>query len=190
MANKGYPICVIGSHGVGKTCLLKKRENDDFAPINDNVPAPTIGSEMYRIVENINGNEIKLDVSDTSGQDMFATAMPYIVKKCYCAILCFDPTDSECLTKMEDFKKRFLELNEKDGEIIYVATKCDIWGELPQDVKIFIESNDVISTSAMRGDNVHTPFIRAAEFCSVNPLPNEEPQPIPKPEKKKSFCGF
>ena len=180
-----YPICVIGSLNVGKTSLINKAENDTFDPC-----VPTLTLDSHKIVENIDGNEIILEVYDTAGQEAYTSLMPSFIKAMYCAILCFDPTKPECLNMVEKYEQRFLEFNNTYHEIIYVATKCDTWEELPQDVSTFLKSHDVISTSAMRGDNVHEPFIRAAEFCSKKPPPEEEQPSIPKTVEKKSFCNL
>ena len=120
-----------------------------------------------------------------------------ISRDCYCAIICFDPEEEDCLQKVQEFKEIYLDQNNSYKKIFYVATKNDLWKDkpLPYNIQDFINDpeNDVIITSVINNTNFRVPFEKAAAFCAELPFPTiEEEQELVVDDKKtpkKSCCS-
>ena len=90
-----YKFIILGDNNCGKTSLL----NQFIDNINDDgIYQPTIGVDFK--VKNVesNGKNIKLNIWDTAGQEIFKSIIAYYYKNIAAAIIVFD------LTNYESFK--------------------------------------------------------------------------------------
>merc|ERR1712100_370140 len=62
-----YKVLIIGNTGVGKTCILLRYSDGEFAESKQ----ATIGVDHRDKIVNVDGNDIRLQLWDTAGQERF-----------------------------------------------------------------------------------------------------------------------
>lgn len=72
----------------------------------------------------INGQELTLEIWDTSGQEIYKGANKIFMKKSNIALIVYDITERETFTKLNDWYKNVLECANKDG---ISANKSDLY---------------------------------------------------------------
>ncbi|XP_018792101.1 PREDICTED: ras-related protein Rab-18 [Bactrocera latifrons] len=97
MNDKTIKLLVIGESGVGKSSLIRRFVEDKFDDNHD----VTIGMDFKSKVINIDGLEYKLALWDTAGAERFRSLTPSFYRKAFGAVLVYDITNRESLTKLE-----------------------------------------------------------------------------------------
>ncbi|XP_020717436.1 ras-related protein Rab-18-B isoform X2 [Ceratitis capitata] len=93
MSDKTIKLLIIGESGVGKSRFVENKFDD-----NHDV---TIGMDFKSKVVNIDGIEYKLALWDTAGAERFRSLTPSFYRKALGAVLVYDITNRESLTKLE-----------------------------------------------------------------------------------------
>ena len=96
-----YKFIIVGDSGVGKSCILRRFETNEFSEVNPT----TVGIEFVRKKVNISNKQIMIQIWDTAGQEnMFSLTKNYYKGSC-CVLLVYD------VTKRTSFEhlKRWLE---------------------------------------------------------------------------------
>ncbi|EGD76056.1 GTP-binding protein yptV3 [Salpingoeca rosetta] len=81
-------ILIIGDSNCGKSCLLMRFTDDTF----DEHMGPTIGVDFKNKMLTLNGQQVKLTVWDTAGQDRFKTLTASYYRGAHGVILVYDVT--------------------------------------------------------------------------------------------------
>ncbi len=169
-----FKIVIVGTGGVGKTCLFNRFCFNSF----NFDTSQTIGLSFHSIDLKINyenqtpysrDNFIVNSIFDFGGQDRFKPLIPKFLGGADGAILTFDLTNAESLEKL-NYWHELLITEAKGTEIpkILVGTKNDLLKEMPLNQQIkrdFIQDfmNDkeldaYFSTSALKNYNVVAVF--------------------------------
>ncbi|XP_004536702.1 ras-related protein Rab-18-B isoform X1 [Ceratitis capitata] len=97
MSDKTIKLLIIGESGVGKSSLIRRFVENKFDDNHD----VTIGMDFKSKVVNIDGIEYKLALWDTAGAERFRSLTPSFYRKALGAVLVYDITNRESLTKLE-----------------------------------------------------------------------------------------
>lgn len=90
---------IVGSMSVGKSCLLLQFTNHRFAA---NV-GPTIGVDFGSASLNIDGENVKLQIWDTAGQEDFQAITRAYYREAAAAILVYDKTNMQSYEKLQSW---------------------------------------------------------------------------------------
>ena len=117
-------VTIIGSPGVGKTCIIKNYVNGVFNQINTS----TSGVDYYKKVVYIDNKKILLNIWDTAGQEKFYSMAQYFYRNSFIIIIVYDVTN---IKSFEDIKnhwmKDIMEKGEKYKIIALVGNKIDLY---------------------------------------------------------------
>jgi small GTP-binding protein len=121
-----FKICLIGSGGVGKTCIARRLCFNTF----DANTQLTIGIDFYTheipIIVNDNKTFVRLTIWDFGGQEQFKKLFNYYIDGSNGIFLVFDLTNMESLTRLNWWYDRLVEYNLQDRPKILLGTKLDL----------------------------------------------------------------
>jgi hypothetical protein len=83
--------------GVGKSCLLLRFTNNSFQFVFD----PTIGVEFGSRTVDLNGTQVKLQIWDTAGQEVFRSITRSYYRGAAGALIVYDITNRESFNKVQ-----------------------------------------------------------------------------------------
>jgi small GTP-binding protein len=158
-------IILVGSSGVGKTCLSATYLKQNF----EKNTAPTVApAYSCRAVKRSDGSVVILQIWDTAGQERYSSISQLFFRDSDIAFVCFDPTDPSSLTSARDWVARVL-IEVPDCRLYAVLTKADkvedVDAALAESKHLLTDLNFeqffVTSSFARRG--VDGPFVAAAE---------------------------
>ncbi|MFX0039233.1 MAG: Rab family GTPase [Promethearchaeota archaeon] len=121
-----FKICLIGSGGVGKTCIARRLCFDTF----DANTQLTIGIDFYTydIPIIVKGEEtfVRHTIWDFGGQEQFKRLFNYYIDGANGIFLVFELTTLESLTRLDWWYERIVEHNLHDRPKILLGTKLDL----------------------------------------------------------------
>ena len=119
-------VTMIGSVGVGKSCIIDRFTKDTFDSLNKS----TIGANYYKKELNIHDKNITLDIWDTAGQEKFHSMGRHFYKNSNIIVIVYDITN---INSFEDIKnywyKDVKEHGEKYKVIGIVGNKFDLYDQ-------------------------------------------------------------
>ena len=179
-------VILLGDGGVGKTSLVIRYIADRFEEEYD----PTVEESYYKTIQN-NGEEFKLEILDTAGQDDFEAIRQEYYRKAECVIGVFSVKEKELNSffKLKEYWGQVVEERHYDQRpvppLIVVGNKIDINHDFNNaEVNDWITSNnfDIIYTSSKTNQNIDTVFNKVIDILiNMNP----ESKPIVKDKKPK-----
>ena len=120
--NKGdnVKVALLGSSGVGKTCIIKRYTEDSF----DENSVTTAGASYSQKILNVEGKSIQLDLWDTAGQEKYRSLGRRFYKDAYIICLVYDITNATTFEELKNnWYKDLKEFVENDEEQIEGAKK-------------------------------------------------------------------
>ena len=118
-----FRILTIGESGVGKTEVLRRFVENKF---EDNDLA-TVGVEFKTKILDINNQEIKLKISDTSGQERFRKITTQHYKGADGIVLVYSVTNENSYNKIRDWMEQILSYTQKDEiGLVLLGNKCEL----------------------------------------------------------------
>lgn len=121
-----FKICLIGSGGVGKTCIAKRLCFDSF----DANTQLTIGIDFYtyEIPIIVKGNEafVRVTIWDFGGQEQFKKLFSYYIDGANGIFLVFDLTNMETLIRLNWWYEQLIFRNLQERPKILIGTKSDL----------------------------------------------------------------
>ncbi|KAI5133041.1 Ras-related protein Rab-1A [Nematocida ausubeli] len=177
-----FKILVVGSSGVGKTCILLRYTDS----IYKETYGTTIGVDFKMKNITVDDKVVKLQLWDTAGQERFRTITSSYYRNANGILLVFDTTDPESFNDLKGWINE-IRNNINSKIVIYIlANKIDTGNILVSDEEIssFIEkytSDNLMiigfsKVSAKTGEGVDHAFREIAQaIMKVSP-----------PEKRKS----
>jgi len=155
-----FKIVLIGNSGVGKTNLLYRWMDNDYA---DKTSA-TIAIEFSTKSFNIDNNIVKVQLWDTAGQEKFKAVTQAYYRNSHGAILVYDVTDASSFTSLNVWLQTLKESpGNEDIKIMLIGNKRDMEHDRQvQTSKGMAWSREkelyFLETSAKEGINVHRAF--------------------------------
>lgn len=95
-----FKIIFLGDAGVGKSSLIHRYNTETFL----DKPEATLGTAFFCKVIIREGNVIKLNIWDTSGEEKYRSMTPMYYKDADAAILTYDLSDLRTLDGVEFYK--------------------------------------------------------------------------------------
>ena len=169
MSDEEYRIAVLGSGGVGKTCLVLRLTRQTFDP--EYIPTIQDYFEKKLVVDD---KEYTTKIIDTAGQDEMQGITDIGIKDAQACIIVYSVTSQLSFNEVDKFRdkvKNFAQDN--NAKIVLVGNKCDMqervvtqdqgkqkaaeWGNIP-----FFE------TSAKKDINVQEAFVASLKLLVSN----------------------
>jgi len=121
-------ICVLGSQGVGKTCLVQRYVTGKFSP---STTLSTVGASFYtkRIIDIDSGTVVRLQLWDTAGQERFRSISPLYYRGASAVILVYSIIDEKSFEDMGQWLHKVKQNMADDAIIHVVGTKADLADE-------------------------------------------------------------
>lgn len=158
-----YKFIIIGSSGVGKTCLLKQLLEGTFTDDS----ASTIGVEFDSLILNIDNRKVNLQIWDTAGQERFRSISKTHYRNAVGVILVFDLTDRKSFDALTSWLDDIHELCDSNAVIQLIGNKADLSARRVVTVveaEAFAKQYQMgyCEASAKIGENVKDAFVRVA----------------------------
>lgn len=119
-------VVVLGSHGVGKTSLIRRYISRLHSKPNGNDSEPTIGASFSKVKIIIDDFKVKMQVWDTAGQERFRAMAPMYYRNANAALLVFDISNHKTFADVKVWVKE-LQKNVQDPMVlILVGAKRDL----------------------------------------------------------------
>jgi len=166
-------LIIIGSSGVGKTCLLLRALKNDFKDEHD----VTIGVEFGSMPLKMGDHLVKLQIWDTAGQETYKSVTRVFYKGAHCIFLVYDVTSMDSFKKLKDWLNEVRSNAGPQVTIILIGNKIDDETNrvITKDNGLkFMEEEKLdgfFETSAKSGENSRTVFLRAAKFLYMQNKP-------------------
>ena len=159
-------LIVLGNTSVGKSSFILKYIEDKFV-LNY---IATLGMDFkQKKLKLKNGQEVRLRIYDTAGQERFKSVAVSFIKKAEGVILIYDIGNKATFESLEEWIKNIKESGKENLPIILVGNKCDLPPEKRQ-VEL-IEGKDkaeefnlpFFETSCKEGINIKEVFEKIVE---------------------------
>lgn len=180
-----YKIAVLGSGGVGKSCLSMRYVKSTFVEIYD----PTI-EDAFRHLTQVDGTTVVLDILDTAGQEDMKMLRRQWVDDRDGFLLVYSVIERSSFDEVVQFFELIQQVKEDQIDkvpIVLVGNKCDMAAQRKvsqQEAQDLAKTYNAgyIEASAKEGINVNESFeMLVRHFLSLIPV-------IRKPPKKKPKC--
>lgn len=129
METNEIKIIILGSVGVGKTCIITRYKTGKFL---EDIP-PTQGSNYVQIIKNINNKNYIFNFWDTAGQEKYNSLTQSFTKNSQIVILVYSIVDKKSFEALDFWLDLVKKENGDTGYILGVAgNKSDLY----QDSKV------------------------------------------------------
>ena len=115
-------ICSIGSYNVGKTSLILRYVENKFGQSY----LPTLGVEVTTKRLNVDGNQVKLILMDTAGQEKFGLLRKTYYEGSSSALIVYDVTRRETFEAVNDWIHEFNSVVGEDKPLVIIGNKIDL----------------------------------------------------------------
>ena len=154
-----FKFIIVGNSAVGKSCMLLRFDEDRFQPIHDVTVGVTFSIKMVTI----EGQDVKVQVWDTAGQEIFRSITRSYYRDSACAIIVYDITDQSSFAKVEDWIRDVRNLAPSDCLLALVGNKLDLAAQRAVQTtegQELAEKHGLLffETSAATGENVQELF--------------------------------
>ncbi|KAH0795799.1 ras-related protein RABB1c [Histomonas meleagridis] len=154
-----FKFIIVGNSAVGKSCLLLRFDEDRFQPIHD----VTVGVTFSIKILQIDGREVKVQIWDTAGQEVFRSITRSYYRDSACAIIVFDITDTTSFDKIDDWIQDIRSMSPANCHIVIVGNKIDLADQRTvetEKARSFAENEGIpyYETSALSGEGVEKLF--------------------------------
>lgn len=164
-----FKYIIVGDTAVGKSCLLLQFTDKRFTPVHD----LTIGVEFGSRTLTIDGNQVKLQIWDTAGQEKFRSITRSYYRGAAGALLVYDITRRDTYEHLTSWLEDCRKYSNQNLTIMLVGNKSDL--ETKREVskeegEAFAKKHDLffMETSAKTAVNVENAFLETARTIFQN----------------------
>jgi small GTP-binding protein len=163
-----FKIVSLGTSGVGKSSIIQRLVNGTFTQQG----TTTCGADFYCYTTEVNGQQVKLQIWDTAGQEKFRAISKAYFRNALGAILVFDITSPISFEELGRWLNDVQLLAVPNAYILLIANKMDLEQHREvgaAQVKAFAETHQLtfVETSACSGLNVEMAFKRLTDEVYV-----------------------
>jgi small GTP-binding protein len=161
-----FKVIVIGSSGVGKTCLTIRALKGEFNALLN----PTIGFEFLTMKLKYKNKIIALQIWDTCGQEVYQSVISHFYKKASMAILVYSIADKKTFTDLNKWLDEIKNNADSDIKLALVGNKLDLQDnrEVTKEEALEFKNNKnldlIFESSAKHGDNSKDIFFETAKL--------------------------
>jgi small GTP-binding protein len=161
-----FKMIVLGDPGVGKSCLTSRATKDVFSEEY----AATLGFEFLTFNAKIEDKNIKLQIWDTCGQEMYKSLISNFYRNASLAMLVYAIDDKNSFINVTKWIKEIKLQSSPDIKMILIGNKADLENKrkVTKDMAHeFADTNKIklfLETSAKTGFNAQNIFIEAAKL--------------------------
>lgn len=200
-----FKLIVIGDSFVGKSCITTNATKNIF----ENYYSATVGFEFFTILYRINSQNIRLQIWDTCGQEVYRSLITNFYRNASLALMVYAINSKESFLNINKWLKEVKINSNPDIKIILIGNKSDLDNERQvsyEEAKKFKEENQISyfeETSAKTGLNAKKVFEEAAKILyddhksyimksknkgEINDIIEDEEIPVKlnKPTKKRN----
>lgn len=185
-----WRICVVGSGGVGKSCVTIQFLRQRFSEYYD----PTI-EESYRKPVTVDDEEYQLEIVDTAGQEEFTSFRDSSLSHGDGFLLVFAIISLSSWGELKSLREKIQRVKDSDTTpMVIIGNKADLRNERTVTTEEAEEYCNAVNcpyleTSAKTGHNVAESFHQVVrEIARTNPIPEPSGHQYDKPKKKKKGC--
>jgi len=158
-----FKYIIVGDTAVGKSCLLLQFSEKRFQPVHD----ITIGVEFGSRTILIAGNQIKLQIWDTAGQEKFRSITRSYYRGAAGCLLVYDITRRETFEHLPTWLDDCRKYSNQHITIMLIGNKCDSENKRQvskEEGEEFARKNNLtfLETSAKTSENVEQAFLDSA----------------------------
>lgn len=159
-----FNVILVGNPNVGKTSLLHRFANEVFMESPEEIANATVGVDVIHKELEYNGQQVKLAIFDTGGQERYKDLTVSYYRNASVVICVFDLNNKESFTAIEGWYKEINLYCKNTTKRILVANKTDLeqvvtQEELDQAAMSYYPKPDlVLKSSAKKGENVTEVF--------------------------------
>ena len=160
-----FKIIIIGDQGVGKSCLSIKASRNYF----EDFYSPTVGFEFVSFHVKVGEKNIKLQIWDTCGQEVYRSLIASFYRSASLAIIVYSIDSEDSFNNIERWLNDVKTQSNPDVKIFLIGNKAD----LEEKRQISREAGEkfcndhklafFLETSAKTGFNVQNVFIQVAK---------------------------
>ncbi|ELP90073.1 small GTPase RAB, putative [Entamoeba invadens IP1] len=200
MAQEAVKVVVIGDQAVGKTCISSRFVDGTFKQDEKS----TIGASFATTFLPIDGNNMKIVIWDTAGQEKYRSMVGMYYRGANVALICYDITSQSSFDSLEGWYTDLMKTALPDVSIAIVGNKLDL--EYMRVISAaqgsaFAEKHNGLffEVSAQSGANVMEMFTEAVKKSKTQPPDpqaqknndkvNVEKEP-PKEPSRRRFCSL
>ena len=161
-----FKIIIIGDSSVGKSCLALRATKGTF----DSIYTPTVGFEFLTLFLKIEDSNIKLQIWDTCGQEVYRSLIGSFYRNSSLALIVYSIDNENSFNNIESWLNELKTKGNPDINIFLVGNKADledkraITKEMASDVCDTHNIKFFLETSAKTGFNVKNIFIESAKL--------------------------
>jgi len=161
-----FKLIVIGDSAVGKSCLSIKATKGIF----DQNYNPTIGFEFLTFFVKVDESNIKLQIWDTCGQEVYRSLISSFYHNSSLAVLVYAINNKNSFMSLESWLNEIKTLGSPDINIFLIGNKADLEEkrQIPKEMgEEFCKNHGIqffLETSAKTGFNAQNVFLEAAKL--------------------------
>ncbi|OHT10838.1 small GTP-binding protein [Tritrichomonas foetus] len=184
--SRQFKIILLGDSGVGKTSLINQYIKGEF----DSDQSATVGVEFQAKFITSDGENIKLGIWDTAGQEKFRTLTRQFYRNVDGVILVYDITDAKTLQSIDEYWMQQLQENATTSyQTIIVGNKSDMKETADSDSLVTTQmgqemarkySTLFVEASAKTSDHVQNAFDELLQRIKSETRTESEPQSYPQ----------
>ena len=172
-------LITLGDSAVGKTSLIGRYINNNF--INNYIS--TFGADsQFKKTRLQNGQEIKVRITDTAGQERYHAIAANYIKKANGILLVYDITNKDSFENVNKWAQEIRDKSEDSIPIVLIGNKLDLEEERQKNkeegeefAKKYCDGGiKFYETSCKTGENIEKAINELAEqiyekfFCNIN----------------------
>ena len=160
-----FKIIIVGDSGVGKSCLSIKASRNYF----EDFYSPTVGFEFLTFNVKVEDQNIKLQIWDTCGQEVYRSLISSFYRSASLAIIVYSIDNEESYINIEKWLNDIKTQSNPDVKIFLIGNKADLEDKrqvTKESGEKFYKDHKLsffTETSAKTGFNVQNVFIEVAK---------------------------
>ena len=156
-----FKVVILGDSGVGKTSLVKYEIQNSF--INNNNDSTIIFEHSFKNYS-IMGKNVRLQIWDTCGKEMYRSSVQNFYRSALCIFVVFSLDSLDSFNRVNQWIDEIKENNSEEYILVLVGNKSDLTRPRKIEKEIienYCKRNEIenyFEASAKSGENVHEIF--------------------------------